>query len=77
MKILIADQLSDHALQALRQLGVELAVRPELSAADLAGAIGGFHVLIVRSTNSVSVALSGSALGSAYACADALPRPLA
>lgn len=50
MKILIADQLSDQAVEALKQLGVEVAVRPELSAADLAGAIGGFHVLVVRST---------------------------
>ena len=50
MKILIADKLSGHALQALEQAGLDAVFRPDLSADDLPTAITGFNVLVVRST---------------------------
>ncbi len=50
MKILIADKLSDTAMQALSRLGAEVDSQPELKSEDIAGVIGDRDVLIVRST---------------------------
>lgn len=50
MKTLIADKLSQNVLDALAGLGVEVSYQPELTADDLPGAISGYHVLVVRST---------------------------
>ena len=50
MKVLIADKLSEKAVQALQILGLEVVVSPDLSADDLPEAIGDAKVLVVRST---------------------------
>ena len=50
MKVLIADKLSAKAVSELEKLGAEVTVNPELTADDLAGALGDSEVLIVRST---------------------------
>ncbi len=50
MKILIADKLSDTALEDLKALGADITFEPALTADDLPGAIGDAEVLIVRST---------------------------
>ncbi len=50
MKVLIADKLSDKTRDALKQLGAEVTVNPDLTADDLPEAIGNNEVLIVRST---------------------------
>jgi D-3-phosphoglycerate dehydrogenase len=50
MKALIADKLSDAVLDQLKQLGFEVEYQPDLSADQLPGAISGYHVLVVRST---------------------------
>lgn len=50
MKVLIADKLSDKAVSALRQLGVDVSVNPDLTADDLPNAIDDFDILVVRST---------------------------
>lgn len=49
MKILIADKVSPKMVADLKALGAEVLSRPDLSAEDLAGAIGDAKVLIVRS----------------------------
>jgi len=50
VKILIADKLSDRALDALKQTGFDVEFRPDLSADELSEAILGFNILVVRST---------------------------
>lgn len=50
MNILIADKLSVRALAALQQPGVDVELRPDISADKLADAVSGFNVLVVRST---------------------------
>jgi D-3-phosphoglycerate dehydrogenase len=50
MKILIADKLSSNTVTALKQLGAEVVVNPDLSADDLPGSVSDTEVLIVRST---------------------------
>lgn len=50
MKVLIADKLSKRMEQTLRDLGIDLDVRPDLTAEQLPGAIGEAHALVVRST---------------------------
>lgn len=50
MKVLIADRLSDKAVSALRQLGVDVSINPDLTADDLPNAIDDFDILVVRST---------------------------
>ena len=50
MKVLIADKLSTRMEHALRDLGIELDIRPDLTAEQLPDAIGEAHALVVRST---------------------------
>src|SRR5688500_11924297 len=50
MKLLVADKFSERHLGAFQSLGLQVAYRPELGAADLAAALAGVHVLVVRST---------------------------
>ena len=50
MQVLIADKLSEQTEHALRDLGVELSVQPDLTADQLSAAIDEAHVLVVRST---------------------------
>ncbi|MEA2001479.1 MAG: NAD(P)-dependent oxidoreductase [Actinomycetota bacterium] len=55
MKVLIADKFPDSHLQHLTELGHEVSFQPDLTKKDLADAVPGFDVLVVRSTK-VSVA---------------------
>jgi D-3-phosphoglycerate dehydrogenase / 2-oxoglutarate reductase len=50
MKVLIADKLSPQMEHALNDLGIELDIRPDLTADQLPDAIGEAHALVVRST---------------------------
>ena len=50
MRVLIADKLSQGALAALEQAGLDAEFRPDLAADELPDAVSGFNVLIVRST---------------------------
>lgn len=50
MKVLIADKLSDKTRDALKQLGADVTINPDLTADDLPEAIGNNEVLVVRST---------------------------
>jgi D-3-phosphoglycerate dehydrogenase / 2-oxoglutarate reductase len=50
MKLLVADKFSERHLGAFQSLGLSVAYRPELGAADLPEALAGVHVLVVRST---------------------------
>jgi D-3-phosphoglycerate dehydrogenase len=50
MRILFADKMPEQTLHDLEAHGHECAMEPGLSADDLAGRIGGYDVLVVRST---------------------------
>lgn len=50
MRVLFADSLSQQTLDDLGSRGHECVLEPGLTAADLAGHIGGYDVLVVRST---------------------------
>lgn len=64
MKILIADVFSDRHIQALRELGLEVDYRPQLSPAEFAGALPGVHILVVRGKQVSREAITaGSSLG--------------
>ena len=54
MKVLIADKLSDKTVSALKALGMDVAVNPDLSADDLPGSVHDTDVLVVRSTKVTS-----------------------
>ncbi len=60
MKVLIADKLSDKAVSALKSLGMEVTVNPDLSADDLPGAIDETDILVVRSTKVTAKAISSA-----------------
>jgi D-3-phosphoglycerate dehydrogenase len=62
MLVLIADKLPTHAVSALRDLGAEVVVRPELKADTLPAALqeSGAGVLIVRSTEVTAAALAAT-----------------
>jgi D-3-phosphoglycerate dehydrogenase len=63
MNILIADTLSDKAVEALKALGAVIRVEPSLGADDLPGAIGDADVLVVRSTKVTAATIdAGSSL---------------
>lgn len=63
MKILIADAFSEVHLQGLRQLGLTVEYRPQLSAAELPAALPGCQILVVRSTQVTAAAIeAGDAL---------------
>jgi D-3-phosphoglycerate dehydrogenase len=50
LKVLIADKFSDKHLEHLADLGHKVSFQPDLNKADLADAIPGHEVLVVRST---------------------------
>ncbi len=50
LNVLIADSLSDAAVDALREIGAVVRVEPGLAGDELAAAVGDAEVLIVRST---------------------------
>jgi len=63
MKILFADIFPDKQAAVLREAGHDCVFNPELGAEDLAAALGGFEVLVVRSTRvSASTVAAGGAL---------------
>jgi D-3-phosphoglycerate dehydrogenase len=60
MNCLIADKFSEAHLDQLRALGLEVAYRPELGAADLPGALFDVAVLVVRSTEVTAAAIEAA-----------------
>lgn len=50
MRILIADKLSNTAIESLKKLGTEVVNDPELTTETLPNSIAGFNILVVRST---------------------------
>ncbi len=60
MHILIADSLSVTAVSELEALGLQVTVRPELTAEDIAGAIRDIDVLVVRSTRVTAACLENA-----------------
>ena len=60
MKILFADALPEAHIDLLRDRGDECTVSPELDADDIPEAIGGYDVLVVRSTKVTAEAISRS-----------------
>ncbi len=60
MKILIADQLSDIAKAALKDLGGDIVSNPDLKAEDLPGHLGDIEILIVRSTKVSAAAIDAA-----------------
>jgi D-3-phosphoglycerate dehydrogenase / 2-oxoglutarate reductase len=60
MKLLVADKFSQSHLQSLRDLGLEVAYRPELGAADLPGALPGVAILVVRGTPVTAAAIEAA-----------------
>ena len=56
-KVLIADEMSDVAVQAFAERGIEAGVHPGLAPQALAGIIDGYDGLVVRSATRVSAAL--------------------
>jgi D-3-phosphoglycerate dehydrogenase len=62
MRVLFADRFPESQLAQLRERGCECELRPELASEELPGALGGFDVLVVRSTKVTSAALECSDL---------------
>lgn len=60
MKVLIADKLSDKTVSALKTLGLEVIVNPELSADDLPSAVNETDILVVRSTKVTAKTISSA-----------------
>ena len=60
MKTLIADKFSEAHLGRLRQLGCEVTYKPSLTAEDLAGIIGPYKILVVRSKQVTAEAIRAS-----------------
>src|SRR4030095_3892897 len=60
-KVLIADELSQHAVAIFRQRGVEVDVRTGLKAPDLKAAISDYDGLAVRSATKVTTEILAAA----------------
>jgi D-3-phosphoglycerate dehydrogenase len=60
MKVLIADKLSEKTVIALKTLGIEVTVNPDLSADDLPGAVRDTDILVVRSTKVTQKAIDSA-----------------
>jgi D-3-phosphoglycerate dehydrogenase / 2-oxoglutarate reductase len=58
MRVLVADRLSEDALDEMRSIGVEVGYEPSLPAAELPSRLGGVNVLIVRGTTVSAAALA-------------------
>ena len=64
MRILFADGLSEAAVERLRAGGDTCTVKPSITAEDMPAHVGGFDVLVVRSTRVTAAALeAGTDLG--------------
>jgi len=57
MKLLVADKFSEQHLTSLRALGLEVAYKPELGAADLPANLADVAILVVRSTEVTAAAI--------------------
>ena len=62
MKVLFADPFPEPQLECLRARGCQCECRPTLTADELPGAVGGFDLLVVRSTPVTREALEASDL---------------
>jgi D-3-phosphoglycerate dehydrogenase len=63
MRVLVADRLSEDALDEMRGLGVEVEYEPRLQGSELAQRLDGVNVLVVRGTEVAAEALAaGKAL---------------
>jgi D-3-phosphoglycerate dehydrogenase / 2-oxoglutarate reductase len=60
MKLLVADKFSEAHLGALRGLGLDVTYKPDLGAADLARALDGIAILVVRSTEVGAAAIDAA-----------------
>ena len=60
MKILVADKLSEKAVSALKDLGAEVRVNPDLGSDDLPGFLTDSEILIVRSTRVTAAAMEAA-----------------
>lgn len=60
MKVLIADKLSEKTVIALKTLGMEVTVNPDLSADDLPGVVRDTDILVVRSTKVTQKAIDSA-----------------
>ena len=60
MKILFADAIPESFIEILRERGDECVISPNLGAEDLPETIGGFDVLVVRSTGVTAEAIDRS-----------------
>ncbi|MDP6942909.1 MAG: phosphoglycerate dehydrogenase [Myxococcota bacterium] len=60
MKVLLADRLPEATMTQLQGLGLDVETRPELGPDDLPSAIGGAHVLVVRSTKVTAAAIDAA-----------------
>ena len=60
LRILIADKLSEAAVDALKSMNLEVECRPDCSADALPGVIQGCNVLIVRSTKVTAAAIEAA-----------------
>lgn len=64
MKILIADAFSESHLSGFKQLGLDVEYRPDVTAAQLGGALAGVHILVVRGKQVGAAAIAaGEELG--------------
>ena len=60
MKILVADKLSEKAVSALKDLGAEVRVNPDLGSDDLPRVLADSEILIVRSTRVTAAAMEAA-----------------
>ncbi len=54
MRILVADRISDEAIELLKSSQFDYQFKPEISAEELLSTIGNFDALIVRSRTKVT-----------------------
>ena len=60
MRVLLADKLPDHAIARLEAGGDEVVLKGDITADELPGAIFGFEVLVVRSTEVTAATLDAA-----------------
>jgi D-3-phosphoglycerate dehydrogenase / 2-oxoglutarate reductase len=60
MKVLIADKLSKDAVTALQKLGLEVEMKPDLTAENLPGACADVNILVVRSKKVTSATIQAA-----------------
>jgi D-3-phosphoglycerate dehydrogenase len=63
MKLLVCDPTSSRAIDAMREAGIEVDVRDDITAEELEGAIAGYEAIVVRSRTKVRGPLIDAATG--------------